>query len=200
MKIFVTKLNPNTNDQGLMMLFSQFGQVESTKVIMDRDTGKSKCFGFVEMSNDAEAKEAIEGLNSTEFEGNLIVVIEAQDKGDRKPQQRFDGNRNNRPNNNFRNNQDRPRRFDNNNSGGGFDRNSGGYDRNNNNRDRGFDNRDNNRRDNNSRFDKKSGGRDSYGRNDDDWKNKNKGFRGAPKKDGKFKQDWDEEGFDTSRW
>jgi len=78
MNIFIAKLSPGTNNDSLFELFSGYGQVESAKVIMDRDTGRSKCFGFVEMPDDSEALSAIDQLNDQEFEGNQIVVKQAK--------------------------------------------------------------------------------------------------------------------------
>ena len=78
MNIFVAKLSTSTNDDSLADLFSGYGEVVSAKVIMDRETGRSKCFGFVEMPDDDEAQEAIGALNDKEFEGNTIVVKEAR--------------------------------------------------------------------------------------------------------------------------
>lgn len=83
MNIFVAKLSPSTSDYELEEAFSQFGDVKSAKVIMDRETGNSKCFGFVEMFNDEEAKEAIESLDSSELDGNTIVVKEARPRENR---------------------------------------------------------------------------------------------------------------------
>ena len=77
MNIFVAKMNFRTTDRDLMDLFTQFGEVSSTKVINDRDTGRSKGFGFVDMPNDAEALAAIEALNDREFDGRTIVVKES---------------------------------------------------------------------------------------------------------------------------
>lgn len=78
MNIFVTKLNRNTRDEHLQELFEEYGEVSSAKVIMDRETGRSKCFGFVEMPDDAAAKEAIADLNETDFMDFTIVVKEAR--------------------------------------------------------------------------------------------------------------------------
>jgi cold-inducible RNA-binding protein len=87
-KLFVGSLPYAINDQSLEELFAQFGTVESAKVILDRDNNnRSKGFGFVEMSNDDEAKAAIEALNNKEVEGRTIVVNEArprEDRGDRR--------------------------------------------------------------------------------------------------------------------
>ena len=77
MNIFVAKLSYGTTDQELQSLFEQYGDVDSVKVIMDRETGRSKGFGFVEMPNDAEALSAIEDLNDSELDGRQIVVKKA---------------------------------------------------------------------------------------------------------------------------
>lgn len=78
MNIFVTKMNYGTSEVSLRELFEEFGEVSSAKVIMDKETGRSKGYGFVEMPNDGEAKRAIGDLNETEFEGNTIIVKEAR--------------------------------------------------------------------------------------------------------------------------
>lgn len=80
MNIFVAKLNFKTKKEDLERAFSQFGQVSSAKVVTDRDTGRSKGFGFVEMPNDSEALAAIEGLNEKELDGRVIVVKPANPK------------------------------------------------------------------------------------------------------------------------
>ena len=78
-RIFVGNLPFSANDQVLNDTFAQYGTVESAKVIVDRATGRSKGFGFVEMSTDAEATTAIEKLNGAEYEGRSITVNEAQE-------------------------------------------------------------------------------------------------------------------------
>ncbi len=78
MNIFVAKLSSRTKSEDLEQLFSEFGEVTSAKVIMDRETGYSKRFGFVEMSNDDEAKAAIEKLDDKDLDGSRIVVKKAQ--------------------------------------------------------------------------------------------------------------------------
>ena len=78
MNIFVAKLNSRTTGETLNEIFSEFGQVTSAKIIMDRETGNSKQFGFVEMSDDNAALAAIERLNETELDGNRIVVKKAK--------------------------------------------------------------------------------------------------------------------------
>lgn len=74
MKIFVAGLPYDMDDAELEEFFEKFGTVSSVKVAMDRETGKSKGFGFVEMPNDAEAKEAIEGLNDISLGKKPLVV------------------------------------------------------------------------------------------------------------------------------
>ncbi len=80
MNIFIAKLAAKTTGDSLRSLFEQYGSVDSSKVIMDRETGNSKRFGFVEMENDDEANSAIEALNETDFEGSTIVVKVANPK------------------------------------------------------------------------------------------------------------------------
>lgn len=87
MNIFAAKLNYDTTDETLQAAFEEFGEVDSAKVIMDKFTGRSKGFGFVEMANDAEARNAINALNDSELDGRTIVVKVAEPKGDR-PQRR----------------------------------------------------------------------------------------------------------------
>ncbi|MCF8302888.1 MAG: RNA-binding protein [Bacteroidales bacterium] len=80
MNIFVAKLSPETKNEDLQELFEEFGVVNSAKVIMDRETGNSKRYGFVEMENDDEAMSAIERLNDSEFDNSRIVVKKARPK------------------------------------------------------------------------------------------------------------------------
>lgn len=80
MNIFVAKLNFRTESEDLRAAFEQFGEVSSAKVIMDRETGKSKGFGFVEMPNESEAQAAINSLNEKELAGRTIVVKKARPK------------------------------------------------------------------------------------------------------------------------
>lgn len=80
MKIFVAGLPYDMDDAELEEFFEKFGTVSSVKVAMDRETGKSKGFGFVEMPNDAEAREAIEGLNDISLGKKTLVVKEAEEK------------------------------------------------------------------------------------------------------------------------
>lgn len=83
MNIFVAKLHSDTSSDTLREVFEQYGEVDSARVIMDRETGRSKGFGFVEMSNAEEAKEAIKELNETQLEGRVIVVKEAEERENR---------------------------------------------------------------------------------------------------------------------
>ena len=82
MKLYVGKLPYRTTDQDLNDLFGQYGRVVSATIIIDRETGRSKGFGFVEMSSDEEAQNAMSQLNNSSLEGRTIVVNEAQEKRD----------------------------------------------------------------------------------------------------------------------
>ena len=84
-KIFVGNLGFSVNDSSLKTKFEQYGNVSSARVITDRDTGRSKGFGFVEMSTKPEAEAAIEALNGSEFEGRNINVSEAKPQEPRSP-------------------------------------------------------------------------------------------------------------------
>ncbi len=102
MNIFVGSLPFRLEEADLQEIFEQYGEVSSTKIIMDRATGRSKGYGFIEMAEEEAAKKAIEELNGAEVEGREIVVNVAQE----------------------RKRDDRPRRF---NNGGGRGGNGGGY-------------------------------------------------------------------------
>jgi RNA recognition motif-containing protein len=82
-KLYVGNLAYSVRDESLHQAFSQFGTVTSAKVMMDRDTGRSKGFGFVEMGSDAEAQSAINGMNGQALEGRAIVVNEARPREER---------------------------------------------------------------------------------------------------------------------
>ena len=82
-KLYVGNLAYSVRDDSLQQAFSQFGSVTSAKVMMDRDTGRSKGFGFVEMGSDAEAQAAINGMNGQALEGRAIVVNEARPREER---------------------------------------------------------------------------------------------------------------------
>lgn len=79
-KLFVGSLPWAINDEGLKQAFTPYGKVVSATVVMDRRSGRSKGFGFVEMENDSEAKAAIDALNGSELNGRNIVVNEAKPK------------------------------------------------------------------------------------------------------------------------
>lgn len=80
MNIYVGNLSWNLKDQDLSNLFATHGEVVSAKIVNDKFTGRSKGFGFVEMSNDEEAQAAITALNGTEVDGRNIVVNESRPK------------------------------------------------------------------------------------------------------------------------
>lgn len=84
-KLYVGGLSYSATEEQLQEIFAVHGTVESVKVIADKFTGKSRGFGFVEMSSGAEAKKAIEALNGTQLDGRALVVNEA------KPMERRDG-------------------------------------------------------------------------------------------------------------
>ncbi len=120
MNIFVAKLNWETKGSDLQSAFEKFGQVTSVQIVFDRVENRSKGFGFVEMPNDDEAKNAINALNDSQLDGRTIVVKEAEDRP--KSGGGFNNNRG---------------------GGGGYDRNrgggGGGYDRNRNGGGGGYD-------------------------------------------------------------
>ncbi len=82
-KLYVGNLAYSIRDDDLQQAFAQFGTVASAKVMMDRDTGRSKGFGFVEMGSDAEAQSAINGMNGQALDGRAVVVNEARPREDR---------------------------------------------------------------------------------------------------------------------
>ena len=83
MNIFVAKLNFDTREDDLRYAFEEFGQVDSVKIIMDKFTGRSKGYGFVEMDDDDAARTAIKELNDSDLDGRRIVVKQAEDRGNR---------------------------------------------------------------------------------------------------------------------
>ena len=93
MNLFVTKLNFDTTQDTLQALFEEFGEVSSCKLIVDRETGRSKGFAFVEMPNDESARAAIESLNMARIEGRQIIVKEAEDRPQREGGYRGGGDR-----------------------------------------------------------------------------------------------------------
>lgn len=82
-KLYVGNLAYSVRDEDLQQAFAQFGSVTSAKVMMDRDTGRSKGFGFVEMSTDAEAQAGINGMNGQALDGRALVVNEARPREER---------------------------------------------------------------------------------------------------------------------
>jgi RNA recognition motif-containing protein len=89
-KLFVGKLSFSTTNESLQTLFEQFGTVVSAQVAADRETSRSRGFGFVEMENEADAQKAIEALDGTTFEERTIVVNVAKPREDR-PRPQFGG-------------------------------------------------------------------------------------------------------------
>ena len=104
MNLYISNLSYNISDEDLRLLFADYGEITSAKVIMDRETGRSRGFGFVALSDDELAKKAIEELNQASYDGKVINITEARPREDRG---------------------DRGRRF-NNNRGGGYGSNRGG--------------------------------------------------------------------------
>jgi RNA recognition motif-containing protein len=82
-KLYVGNLTYRVNESDLEALFSQFGTVQSAQIIVDRDTNRSKGFGFVEMGSDAEAQAAIQALNGRDHDGRNLTVNEAKPREDR---------------------------------------------------------------------------------------------------------------------
>ena len=85
MNIFVANINFKTRKEDLEKAFAVFGQVNSVKIVRDRDTGRSKGYGFVEMENEDEAKKAIESLDNSTLDGREIVVKPANSKTGSEP-------------------------------------------------------------------------------------------------------------------
>ncbi len=89
MNMYVSNLSFHTTDEDLNTLFSKFGAVSSAKVITDRETGRSRGFGFVDMTSDEEANKAITGLNNKEIEGRQMSVSVAKEKPKRVDNKRW---------------------------------------------------------------------------------------------------------------
>jgi len=92
-KLFVGSLPYSTGDDELNELFASFGTVASARVINDRESGRSKGFGFVEFEDDAAGKAAIAELDGADFQGRKLVVNEARPQGERPPRREFGGDR-----------------------------------------------------------------------------------------------------------
>ena len=84
MNIFIASLSFNVTDTDLLDLFQEYGEVSSAKVITDRQTGRSKGYGFVEMEDESAANKAIAELNEAEFDGRKIAVSEAKPREPRR--------------------------------------------------------------------------------------------------------------------
>lgn len=82
-KIYVGNLSFNSSEQDLQDMFSEFGTVQSVKIIEDRETGRSRGFAFVEMSSNEEAQSAISGLNGREIDGRALTINEAKPQEER---------------------------------------------------------------------------------------------------------------------
>lgn len=91
MNIYVSNINYRTESESLENLFAQFGEVSSANIIMDRETGRSRGFGFVEMPNDEDGQKAIDALNDQEFEGKELRVNVARPREDRNDNRRGGG-------------------------------------------------------------------------------------------------------------
>jgi len=93
MNLYVGSLHYQTSEEELTKLFKEYGEVTSAKIIIDKYSGKSKGFGFVEMPNEAEAKKAIKELNNAEVQGRNIIVNESVERTDRRSNSRGGDNR-----------------------------------------------------------------------------------------------------------
>lgn len=82
--LYVGNLNFRTEEEGLRAAFSEYGAVTDARIVIDRDTGRSRGFGFVEMEDDSAAESAIESMNGSELDGRPLRVNEAQPRGDRR--------------------------------------------------------------------------------------------------------------------
>ncbi|MFO7974732.1 MAG: RNA-binding protein [Candidatus Hydrogenedentota bacterium] len=85
MNIYVGNLSYDTDNAALRAMFEEHGSVDDARVIEDRQTGRSRGFGFVEMSNEEEARAAIEALNGTEVQGRTLTVNQAREREPRRP-------------------------------------------------------------------------------------------------------------------
>lgn len=83
MNIYVANINWKTKDESLEALFARYGEVSSAHIITDRETGRSRGFGFVEMPDDEQGQAAIDAVNGTEFEGKVLTVNVARPREER---------------------------------------------------------------------------------------------------------------------
>ena len=83
MNLYVGNLSYEMSEENLRSEFAEYGEVQSAKIITDRDTGRSRGFGFVEMNSDGEGKKAMEELNGKDFEGRELIVNEARPREER---------------------------------------------------------------------------------------------------------------------
>lgn len=83
MNIYISNLSYGVNDADLNQLFAEYGEISSAKVIMDRETGRSRGFGFVEMTNETEGQKAISELHEAEYDGKVINVAVARPRPER---------------------------------------------------------------------------------------------------------------------
>jgi RNA recognition motif-containing protein len=95
MNLYVSNLGYQVTEETLNKLFSNYGTVNSVKIILDRETQQSRGFGFVEMSSEAEGKEALSALNNKEVEGRMLNVSVAREKQDRNSNSSFQRRNNN---------------------------------------------------------------------------------------------------------
>lgn len=95
-KLYVGGIPYSTTEDDLKALFAELGEVTSVAIIIDKMTGRSKGFGFVEMSNDADADKAIADMNGKDFQGRALTVNEARPLEERAPRREFSGGGNRR--------------------------------------------------------------------------------------------------------
>ncbi len=97
MNIFVANMSFRIQSEDLKQLFKEYGEVQTAKIVSNRETGKSKGYGFVEMPNDDQALKAINELNEAEYDGNIIVVKKAKPREEHNRSKRMDQNRVKKP-------------------------------------------------------------------------------------------------------
>ena len=92
MNIYISNLSHGINDANLHELFNEYGEISSAKVITDRESGRSRGFGFVEMKNDDEGQKAISELNEAEYDGRIISVAVARPRTERSNNRSYNRN------------------------------------------------------------------------------------------------------------